>query len=81
MLQLWVALRFSSFVPPLVFGIAGTFAAIAVTNARDGVYFPWLLAFNMLMPPERQWIALMIGGIGGLIALIAMPLHLSRRES
>ncbi len=80
MLQLWVALRFRSFVPPLVFGIAGTFVAIAATSAKQGVYFPWLLAVNMLSQPERQSFALWLGGAGGLVVLFAMLVHLSRRE-
>ncbi len=81
MLQLWVALRFRSFVPPLVFGIAGTFVAIGATTARQGVYFPWLLAVNILSLPERQSIALWLGSLGGAAALLAMLVHLSRREA
>jgi lantibiotic transport system permease protein len=81
MLQLWVALRFRSFVPPLVFGIAGTFVAIAATSAKQGVYFPWLLAVNMLSQPERQSFALWLGGAGGLVVLLAMLVHLGRREA
>lgn len=82
MLQLWVALRFRSFVPPLVFGIAGTFAAIIATSAKEGIYFPWLMAVNMLAPdPGRQLTALMMGGIGGLAVLGAMLVHLGRQEA
>ncbi|WP_109806688.1 ABC transporter permease [Sphingosinithalassobacter portus] len=81
MLQLWVALRFRSFVPPLVFGIAGTFVAIAATSAKQGIYFPWLLAVNMLSQPERQDFALWMGGVGGLAVMLAMLVHLSRREA
>ncbi|OSZ66915.1 hypothetical protein CAP40_11550 [Sphingomonas sp. IBVSS2] len=81
MLQLWVALRFRSFVPPLVFGIAGTFAAIVATSARQGVVFPWLMAVNVLTPyPARQAAALLLGGVGGLAMLVAMMLHLARRD-
>lgn len=82
MLQLWVALRFRSFVPPLVFGIAGTFAAIAATSAKEGIYFPWLMAVNVLtLEPGRQETALLLGGVGGLAVLAAMLVHLSRREA
>jgi ABC-2 type transport system permease protein len=82
MLQLWVALRFRSFVPPLILGIAGTFAAIAATGARQGAFFPWLMSVNMLAADERsQLIAITLGGAGGLVALAAMLVHLSRREA
>lgn len=82
MLQLWVALRFRSFVPPLVFGIAGTFAAIAATSAKEGIYFPWLMAVNMLTTePGRQATALLLGGAGGIAVLAAMLVHLGRREA
>jgi hypothetical protein len=82
MLQLWVALRFRSFVPPLVFGIAGTFAAIVATSADEGIYFPWLMAVNVLtIEPGRQETALLLGGVGGLAVLAVMLVHLSRREA
>jgi len=82
MLQLWVALRFRSFVPPLLFGIAGTFVAVAATSAKQGLYFPWLTAVNLLATePERQQVALMLGGLGGIGALAAMVVHLNVREA
>ncbi len=81
MIQLWVALRFRSFVPPLVLGIAGTFAAIAATSSRQGVFFPWLMSTNVLSTdPRTQALAIALGGVGGLMALAAMLVHLSRRE-
>lgn len=82
MLQLWVALRFRSFVPPLVLGIGGTFAAIAATSARQGAYFPWLMSVNVLASEEAtRQLAITLGGVGGLIALAAMLIHLSWREA
>ncbi len=82
MLQLWVALRFRSFVPPLVFGIAGTFVAVAATSARQGLYFPWLMAVNVLAAePERQQLAIALGGLGGLAVLLFMLAHLNFREA
>jgi lantibiotic transport system permease protein len=81
MLQLWVALRFKSFVPPLIFGISGTFAGLVATSAKKGVFFPWLMAFNTLMPSERQSTALMLGSTVGLAAMVAMLAHLSWREA
>ena len=82
MLQLWVALRFRSFVPPLVFGIAGTFVAVAATSAKQGLYFPWLMAVNVLAAePERQQLAIEMGGLGGLAVLLFMLVHLNFREA
>jgi ABC-2 type transport system permease protein len=79
---LWVALRFRSFVPPLVLGIAGTFAAIAATGSRQGVFFPWLMSTNVLAAdPQTQALAIALGGLGGLAALAAMLVHLGRREA
>lgn len=82
MLQLWTALRFHSFVPPLVLGIAGTFVAVAATSSRYGMWFPWLLPVNLLATdPSRAAIALWLGAGGGLVALAAMTAHLARREA
>jgi ABC-2 type transport system permease protein len=82
MLQLWVALHFRSFVPPLVFGIGGTFVAVAATSAKQGAYFPWLMAVNVLATdPARQNLSLALGGLGGLLALACMLVHLNRREA
>jgi ABC-2 type transport system permease protein len=82
MLQLWVALHFRSFVPPLVFGIGGTFVAVAATSAKQGAYFPWLMAVNVLATdPARQNLALALGAVGGLLAMAGMLVHLSRSEA
>ncbi|NEX92670.1 ABC transporter permease [Caulobacter sp. 17J65-9] len=79
--QLWAALRFRSFVVPLILGIAGTFAAVAATAAEEGVFFPWLIPVNALAhDPERAAVALSVGFFGGLAALVAMLLHLGRHE-
>lgn len=80
-LQLWVALRFRSFVPPLVFGIAGTFVALVAVGARQGLYFPWLMAVNVMgSDPARHATALLLGGGGGLAMLAAMCVMLARRD-
>lgn len=79
-LQLWVALRFASFVPPLVLGIGGTLVAVAATAARQGIYFPWLLPVNALSMPDRAEFALTLGFGGGLVALAAMLIDLGRRR-
>ncbi|HEX8482701.1 MAG TPA: ABC transporter permease [Allosphingosinicella sp.] len=80
-LQLWAALRFRSFVPPLVLGIGGTFVAVVATASDYGPYFPWLIATNALASdPERAQLALGVGAVGGMLAIAAMLVDLSRRE-
>lgn len=80
-IQLWMALRFASFVPALALGIGGTFFSVVATSAKQGVFFPWQMPVNMLARDAwRIETALALGGGLGLIALIAAILHLSRRE-
>lgn len=80
-IQLWTALRFASFVPGLVLGIAGTFFAVVATSAKQGVFLPWQMPVNMLASEAwRVNTALGLGSGLGLVALIAMIVHLSRRE-
>ncbi len=82
MIQLWAALHFRSFVPPLVLGIGGTFVAVAATSSEYGPYFPWLIPTNALATdPARAELALGIGLWGGLVLGAAMLVHLSRREA
>lgn len=79
--QLWAALRFASFVPALAMGIGGTFFSVAATSAEAGVFFPWQMPVNMLAKESwRVETALTLGLVGGIVALAAMMLHLSRRE-
>ena len=81
-IQLWAALRFRSFVPPLVLGILGTFISVAAASAREGAYFPWLMPLHMLSSdPAMATLALQIGGLGGLLGLVAMLVDLGRREA
>jgi len=80
-IQLWTALRFASFVPGLVLGIGGTFFAVVATSAKQGVFLPWQMPVNMLASePWRVGTALGLGGGLGVVALILMIVHLSRRE-
>ena len=80
-IQLWTALRFASFVPGLVLGIAGTFFAVVATSAKQGVFLPWQMPVNMLASePWRVNTALGLGCGLGLVALVLMTIHLSRRE-
>ncbi|MDP3399498.1 MAG: ABC transporter permease [Brevundimonas sp.] len=80
-IQLWIALRWSSFVPGLVVGIGGTFFAVVATSARVGVFLPWQMPVNMLATEGwRMQTALGLGLGGGLVLLALMLWHLSRRE-
>lgn len=79
--QLWAALRFRSFVPPLILGIGGTFFAVVASGAKAGVFMPWQMPLNMLADdPQRVAQALTHGAVGGGLVLTAMMIHLSRRE-
>lgn len=81
-LQLWAALRFRSFVPPLVLGILGTFAALVFTAAGTNVYLPWLLPVYSTMWPKAAGLwGVGLGLAGGLVAIAAMIADLSRREA
>lgn len=80
-IQLWLSLRFSSFVPGLAVGIGGTFFAVVATAAKQGVFWPWQMPVNMLA--EQAWrvdTALALGAGGGLVLLLLMLAHLSLRE-
>ena len=80
-IQLWVALRYASFVPALSLGIGGTFFAVVATSAKLGVFMPWQIPVNQLATdPDRAALALAMGGLGGCAALAVMLWHLSRSE-
>lgn len=80
-IQLWAALRFASFVMPLVVGIGGTLVAMAVAMTRtdQAGWFPWVLPLKILTAPAPVQHAI-LGGIGGLILLIVMIGDLSRHN-
>lgn len=79
--QLWIALRYASFVPALATGIGGTFFAVVATSAKVGVFLPWQIPVNQLASdPARGQLALAIGLGGGIVALALMLWHLDRRE-
>lgn len=79
--QLWVALRFSNFVVPLVVGIGGTLVALAVmiTGTQQADLFPWVLAYNTLITPTPERYA-MVGLFAGLAILAAMVPVLARHQ-
>lgn len=79
--QLWIALRWTSFVPALATGIAGTFFAVVATSAKVGVLMPWQIPVNQLASdPARADLALALGFVGGCMAFALMLWRMSRRE-
>lgn len=79
--QLWIALRYASFVPALAAGIGGTFFAVVATSAKFGAVLPWQIPVNQLAAdPTRATLTLAIGALGGGLVLGAMLWRLSRRE-
>ena len=80
-LQTWAALRFASFVVPLSIGIAGTLVslAVAMTQAREADWFPWVLPQRSMLSLDPLPVAL-LGGAGGLCLLVLMVFDLSRRQ-
>lgn len=80
-LQLWVALRQSSFVPVLALGIAGTFFAVVAPSASIGVVLPWQIPVNQLASDtSRADVALGLGCIGGAVMFMLMCWRMSRRD-
>ena len=81
LLQLWVALRWGSFVVPLVVGILGTFFALVITASGVSVYIPWLLQIYATMWPRPDGVIGVYAGLaGGAIILAAMMWDLGRRD-
>lgn len=80
-IQFFLAIRFSSFVPGLVLGIAGTFFATVATGAKQGVFLPWQMPVNVLSTEGwRVNTALGLGLGGGLLVLALAIAWLSRRD-
>lgn len=79
--QLWIALRYASFVPALAVGIGGTFFAVVATSAKVGAVLPWQIPVNQLASdPTRAHLTLALGFAGGCVALAVMVWQLGRRE-
>ncbi len=80
-IQFAVAHAFKAFAIPIIVGIGGTFVAVVATSAQAGVYFPWLLAVNMLASePARADQALFTGLIGGVAVFSVSSVWLARRD-
>lgn len=80
-IQLWVALRFRSFVAPIALGLAGTFLVVAAMGAPEAIVLPWAMPLGTLdVPGGNAVLALWAGLGGGLVLLPVMIRHLSRRD-
>ena len=79
--QLWIAMRFASFVPALATGIGGTFFAVVATSAKIGAVLPWQIPINQLASStSRADLALALGCLGGCVLLALALRDLSRLE-
>jgi ABC-2 type transport system permease protein len=79
--QLWAALRVLGFALPLVIGIVGTFASLAVATSQDGILAPWFIpAYVLRITEPANMIAVWVGALGGLVLAGLMAAHLSWRE-
>lgn len=85
--QTWLSLRFNHFILPILIGIGGVACAIAgmIFRQTDRTRFlPWATPNDVLMrwstegPDAERMLA--YGVAGGLLAFVAMCIHLSRRE-
>jgi ABC-2 type transport system permease protein len=80
--QLWIALRYASFVPALATGIGGTFFAVVATSAKIGVVLPWQIPVNQLASdPDRALLTLGLGCLGGCAVFALMLWRMSQRET
>ena len=80
--QLWIALRYASFVPALATGIGGTFFAVVATSAKAGMLLPWQIPVNQLAAePARADLTLALGCAGGAVAFALMLWRMGRRET
>ena len=80
--QLWIALRYASFVPALATGIGGTFFAVVATSAKAGILLPWQIPVNQLASdPARADLTLALGAVGGAVAFALMLWRMDRRET
>jgi CubicO group peptidase (beta-lactamase class C family) len=83
-LHTWIGIRWASFTVALGAGVAGTFFALFAAGARIGKYYPWLLpanALNLIGGERRGPVALLLGGVGGLIVAALGALDFARRDA
>jgi len=83
MVQLWVAIRFRSFVAPMALGLAGTFTTVVGSGMGETIYVPWAMPVSIIAAhgEAAQQLAFQIGLWGGVATLLLMLVDLSRKEA
>ena len=65
----------------MALGVGGGFIAIFAQASEYGIYFPWLMPFNTLgFMPEKVNMALSLGLVGGLGAILLMLIDMGRMQ-
>ncbi len=83
-LQVWVSLKWESFVTAVSFGIIATVSAIIVINSSIATYYPWTmpgLIANRFFEIKFPWSNLFILPCFAVIILLAGLLDLMREET
>ncbi|HEU4770144.1 MAG TPA: ABC transporter permease, partial [Pyrinomonadaceae bacterium] len=75
----WISMRWSGFPISLGAGIGGTFFALFAASAAIGKYYPWLLPMNIFLE-GRFTSAIVIGVVGGIVAMIVGCFEFVRRD-
>jgi hypothetical protein len=78
----WVALRWSSIVAALGFGIVGmVVGALSRESPQWAPWIPWAFPQSVIAgDPARLWLALALGSLGGCAVMAVAVWDLSRRE-
>ncbi|MGF1462369.1 MAG: ABC transporter permease [Maricaulaceae bacterium] len=80
-IQLWVALRFSSFAAPIAVGIGGTFFAVAGAIRDTTAHLPWLMPMAMMArDPAEAELVLRNAMVLGAFLFAGLTAHMSWRE-
>lgn len=82
MVQLWIAIRFRSFVAPMAVGLAGTFATVVGSGMGETIYVPWAMPVSIIAAHGQDAVtAFHVGLWGGVATLLLMLVDLSRKEA
>jgi hypothetical protein len=80
----WVAMRSSSFVVAIGFGVAATVVAVIVLQSDYNIYYPWTLPAVVtrfaIVEGELRYLAFGAGLIGGIALAVVGTLDFSRRD-
>lgn len=68
-IQIWVGLRWRSFVVPMTVGVAATILGMVVGSLDVAAFYPWTLAMlvsDAFATGELQWSPMLLGSLGGI---------------